>query len=90
MVKRAIRGRSFSLRLERLIQHIFARSCVDRSMALGLIPDPAALMIAWDGSPLRKGTSTAGVKVCRCRETGDIPLFLSPPLPGPRRHLGLG
>lgn len=68
LVQRALQGRSFSLRPERLIQLIFARSCVDRSVALGLIPDPLALMVAGDGSPLRTGTSPAGVKVCRCRE----------------------
>ncbi|WP_054935786.1 hypothetical protein [Moorella stamsii] len=37
---------------------------------LGLIPDPLALMVAGDGSPLRTGTSPACVKVCHCREQG--------------------
>ncbi|WP_258360370.1 hypothetical protein [Moorella sulfitireducens (nom. illeg.)] len=72
MVKRALQGRSFSLRPERLIQLIFARSCVNRSIALGLIPDPLALMVAGDGSPLRTGSSPAGVKVCHCREQGTF------------------
>lgn len=67
-MQQAIKGRSFSLRPERLIQLIFSIASVDRSVALGLVPDPAALMIAGDGSPLRTGTSLAGVKVCRCRE----------------------
>ncbi|MGB9663277.1 MAG: hypothetical protein ACPL5F_14940, partial [Moorellaceae bacterium] len=70
MVKQALKGRSFSRRPEKLIQLIFARTCVDRSVALGLIPDPLALLLAGDGSPLRTGTSPAGVKACHCREQG--------------------
>lgn len=70
LVNQAAKGRSFSLRPERLIQLIFARCCVDRSVALGFVPDPMALVSSGDGSPLRTGTSPAGVKVCHCREQG--------------------
>ena len=70
LVDRALKGRSFPRRPERLIQAIFARCCVDQSVALGLIPHPGALVLAGDGSPLRTGTSPAGVKVCHCREQG--------------------
>lgn len=70
LVNQALRGRSLKLRPERLIQQIFARCLVDRSVAFGLIPDPLALILSGDGSPLRTGNSPAGVKVCRCREKG--------------------
>jgi len=70
LVHRALKGRSFSLRPERLIQQIFARCFVDQSVALGLIPDPHALTLAGDGSPLRTGSSPIGVKVCDCRKQG--------------------
>lgn len=70
LVIRALKGRSFKSRPERLLQQIFARCLVDRSVAFGFIPDPLALLLSGDGSPLRTGNSPAGVKVCRCREQG--------------------
>lgn len=70
LVNQALKGRSLKLRPERLLQQIFARCLVDRSVAFGLIPDPLALILSGDGSPLRTGNSPAGVKVCQCREKG--------------------
>jgi hypothetical protein len=60
----------FPLRAERLIQEIFARCFVDASVDMGLIPDPLDLGLSGDGSSLRTGSSSYGVKVCDCRKKG--------------------
>lgn len=71
LVERAMNGREpFPTRHERLIQEVFARCLVDRSVKLGLIPDPLNLILAGDGSSIRTGASHYGVKVCDCRKNG--------------------
>jgi len=71
LCKRAMKKRDpFPFRAERLIQEVFARCFVDRSVELGLIPDPLSLVLSGDGSSLRTGSSPYGVKVCNCREKG--------------------
>jgi len=51
-----------------LIQEVFARCLVDRSVELELIPDPLSLLLSVDGSSLRTGSNPRGIKVCNCRE----------------------
>ncbi|MBO8138718.1 MAG: hypothetical protein H0Z40_11435 [Desulfotomaculum sp.] len=71
LAAQAVKGREpFPLRAERLIQEVFARCFVDRSVELGLIPDPLALVLSGDGSSVRTGASPYGVKVCDCRKKG--------------------
>jgi hypothetical protein len=71
LVVQAVKGREpFPLRAERLIQQVFARCFVDRSVELGLIPDPLNLVLAGDGTCIRTGASHFGVKVCDCRKNG--------------------
>ncbi|MBC7325471.1 MAG: hypothetical protein H5T99_09180 [Moorella sp. (in: Bacteria)] len=73
-----------------MIQYIFVRCCVDRSVALGLIPDPEALMVAGDGSPLRTGSSPAGVKVCHYRKQGIFRCSCPRRYPDPDAILSVG
>lgn len=71
LVAQAIKGREpFPRRAERLVQQVFARCFVDRSVELGLIPDPLNLVLSGDGSSIRTGASHLGVKVCDCRKKG--------------------
>jgi len=70
LVERALLGRCFSRRPERIIQEIFARCFVDQSVDLGLIPDPLALIVSGDGTPTRTGSNPSGVKVCDCKKQG--------------------
>ncbi|MQL53757.1 hypothetical protein GFC01_16125 [Desulfofundulus thermobenzoicus] len=71
LVQQVVKGRDpFPLRAERLIQEVFARCVVDRSVELGLIPDPLHLVLGGDGSSIRTGASHYGVKVCDCRKKG--------------------
>ena len=84
LVVYAVKGRDpFPRRAERLIQEVFARCVVDRSVQLGLIPHPLDLVLAGDGTPIRTGASHFGVKVCDCRKNGvfncDCPRRFSDP-----------
>lgn len=82
LMPQALKGRCFKLRPERLIQLIFAGCFVDTSVDLKLIPDPLALVLSGDGTPIKTGTSPAGMKVCNCRKQG-IYRFLPQAVPGP-------
>jgi len=84
LVVYAVKGRNpFTLRAERLIQEVFARCVVDRSVLLGLIPHPLDLVLAGDGTSIRTGASHFGIKVCDCRKNGvfncDCPRRFSDP-----------
>jgi hypothetical protein len=70
LVKRAKAGRCFSRRPERMIQEIFAKCFVNPSVDLGLIHDPLALVLCGDGTPIRTGGNSSGVKVCGCKKKG--------------------
>jgi len=81
LVDRALQGRTFERRPERLIQELFARGFVDQSVEKGLIPEN--LLVSGDGTSVRTGASSSGVKVCKCREKGiyrcDCPRRYSDP-----------
>ncbi|MEW6242783.1 MAG: hypothetical protein AB1497_00635 [Bacillota bacterium] len=68
LVDKALKGRSFTRRPERLIQESFARCSVDQSISLGLIP--TSLTLSGDGTSLRTGTNPYGVKVCDYHKRG--------------------
>lgn len=63
------KGRSFSMRPERLLQKIFALIGVEPSSELGLIPKEN-LTIAGDGTCVHTHASYYGKKLCKCREQG--------------------
>jgi hypothetical protein len=79
LIKQVLKGRRLTNRPERLIQYIFARCIVDKSISLGLIPtkpssDPAILSlvagIAGDGTTVKTAADPSGIKVCDCRKNG--------------------
>jgi len=69
LVTRILDGRRFNNRPERLLQEIFAKICVQKSIDLGLIPQNVT--ISGDGTCIETGASHFGVKVCECSSRGD-------------------
>ena len=70
LVKKALMGKLRSSRRERVLQEFFSRLVVDVSADMGLLGDPNSLSIAGDGSPVKSGASTYGIKVCDCKSKG--------------------
>ncbi|ETI89958.1 MAG: hypothetical protein Q607_CBUC00079G0001, partial [Clostridium butyricum DORA_1] len=62
-------NRSFSLRAEKLLQHIFSLVAVKPSFDLNLIKQDN-LTLAGDGTCVHCHSSYYGSKVCNCRENG--------------------
>ena len=81
LVDRALKGRRFNRRPERLLQEIFARVCVQPSIDLGLVPQN--ISVSGDGTCIATGASSYGVKTCGCRSNGiyncDCPRKFSDP-----------
>lgn len=63
------KNRSFSLRAEKLLQHIFSLVAVKPSFDLNLIKQDN-LTLAGDGTCVHCHSSYYGSKVCNCRENG--------------------
>lgn len=79
LIKQILKGRRLPNRPDRLIQSIFARCIVDKSISLGLIPtepscDPSIFSllagIAGDGTAVKTAANPSGIKVCDCRKNG--------------------
>jgi len=66
IVNSILKGRRLDCRPERLLQEIFAKVCVQPSIALGLVPSAAS--ISGDGTCLATGASAYGKKICGCAE----------------------
>ena len=66
LVNRILKGRRFNNRPERLLQEIFAKVCVQVSIALELVP--RAVIISGDGTCIESGASPFGRKTCGCVE----------------------
>jgi len=69
LVDKIIDGRRFDNRPERILQQIFANVCVEKSIDLGLIPNTVS--ISGDGTCIKTGASSFGVKTCECSKSGD-------------------
>ena len=81
LVNQILKGRRLNMRPERLLQDIFARVCVDRSVQLGLVPE--AVSVSGDGTCLETGASPYGIRTCECKKSGvyscDCPRKFSDP-----------
>lgn len=62
--------RSFKRRPERIFQNIFAKISVEPSAKLGLLGNINKLSISGDGTCIKSGASSRGIKVCKCIENG--------------------
>lgn len=62
-------GRRFHHRPERILQEIFAKVCVQQSIDLGLINQTVS--ISGDGTCIKTGASSFGVKTCECNKSGN-------------------
>ncbi len=78
MVEKIVRGRRFNHRPERLLQEIFAKVCVQPSIALGLIPQTVS--VSGDGTCIKTGASPYGRRTCKCSDFHcDCPRNFSDP-----------
>jgi hypothetical protein len=78
LVDRILAGRRLDLRPERLLQEIFARVCVQPSIALGLVPQTVS--VSGDGTCVASGASHFGRKTCECSDFHcDCPRKFSDP-----------
>ena len=68
LVDKILCGRSFPKRQEKTLQTIFARVVVDASVELGIIPKK--LDVSGDGTCIKTGASSYGVKICDCKSKG--------------------
>ena len=68
LVAKILSGRSFSFRPEKTLQTIFARVAVDSSLELGIISEN--LDVSGDGTCIKTGASSYGVKICDCKSKG--------------------
>ena len=68
LVAKILCGRSFSNRPEKTLQTIFARVAVDSSVELGIVPKN--LDVSGDGTCIKTGASSYGVKICDCKSMG--------------------
>ena len=68
LVAKILCGRSFSIRPEKTLQTIFARVAVDSSVELGIVPKN--LDVSGDGTCIKTGASSYGVKICDCKSQG--------------------
>ena len=68
LVAKILCGRSFSNRPEKILQTIFARVAVDSSVELGIVPKN--LDVSGDGTCIKTGASSYGVKICDCKSLG--------------------
>jgi hypothetical protein len=69
VVNKILQGRRFNNRPELTLQKIFAQVCVKQSIDLGLIPQTVS--ISGDGTCIKTGASSFGVKTCKCSESGN-------------------
>jgi hypothetical protein len=81
LVDRILKGRRLSHRPERILQTIFARVAVDKSVDMGLTDRKPT--VSGDGTCMHTGASPWGRKVCDCRANGiyncDCPRKFSDP-----------
>jgi hypothetical protein len=68
IVNKILAGRRFSRRPERVLQTIFARACVDKSVEIGLVSRTPT--ISGDGTCMPTGATHWGRKICDCRANG--------------------
>lgn len=66
LVGRIVKGQRFNNRPERLLQEIFAKVCVQPSIALGLVAQTVS--ISGDGTCIKSGASPYGRKTCKCSD----------------------
>ena len=69
LVQQIQAGRRLHHRPERILQEIFAKVCVQRSIDLGLINQTVS--ISGDGTCIKTGASSFGVKTCECNKSGN-------------------
>jgi len=69
LVAKILDGRRFNNRPERILQQIFADVCVKQSIDLGLVNQTES--ISGDGTCIKTGASSFGVKTCECNKSGD-------------------
>jgi hypothetical protein len=67
-VKHILHGRRFNKRPERVLQKIFAGVSVKKSLDMGLIPQNVS--VSGDGTCIKTGASSYGVKTCDCKSRG--------------------
>jgi hypothetical protein len=81
IVDKILAGRRLSRRPERVLQTIFARVCVDKSVEMGIVS--RAPTVSGDGTCMHTGATPWGRKTCKCRESGvydcDCPRRFSDP-----------
>jgi len=70
LVDKIIEGCSFKRRPERLFQKIFNKISVEKSASFGLLGDINKLNISGDGTCIKTGASSYGIKICDCRSKG--------------------
>lgn len=69
LVDMVLTRRRFNKRPELVLQQIFANVCMHKSVDLGLIPQRVS--ISGDGTCIKTGASSFGVKTCECSKLGD-------------------
>ncbi len=69
LVKKIIQGRRLDNRPEIILQKIFADVCVKQSINLGLVNQ--TISISGDGTCIKTGASSFGVKTCECSKSGN-------------------
>jgi len=78
LVDQILAGRRFGNRPERVLQEIFAKVCVQKSIDMGLVPQTVS--ISGDGTCIETGASHFGVKTCECNDFHcDCPRRFSDP-----------
>ena len=69
LVDKIVDGRRLNNRPELILQKIFADVCVKQSINLGLVNQTVS--ISGDGTCIKTGASSFGVKTCKCSESGN-------------------
>ncbi|MEI7961883.1 MAG: transposase, partial [archaeon] len=69
LASKIIGGRRLNFRPEIVLQKIFADVCVKRSLELGLLNQ--TLSVSGDGTCIKTGASSYGVKTCDCNSIGN-------------------
>lgn len=69
LVDKVLGGRRLNSRPELILQKIFADVCVKQSISLGLVNQTVS--ISGDGTCIKTGASSFGVKTCECNKSGN-------------------
>lgn len=67
-VDRALQGACFDSRPELLMQQIFDKVAVEPSAKAGILGNTKALSVSGDGTCIKSGGSSYGIKVCDCKD----------------------